>query len=76
MLHAKRQAAEMHEVAETLDELGIAPVTTLASAELMEWITGLGLTDLPGGVPKTLDAVMDAVVAAEGAAPAAKRKAG
>ncbi len=72
VLHAKRQAAEMHEVAETLEELGVKPTTTLASAELMEWITALGLTARPGGVPKTFAAVMDAVAEAD-AAPVKRR---
>ncbi len=75
VLHAKRQAAEMHEVAETLEELGVKPTTTLASAELMEWITSLGLAERPGSVPKTFAAVMDAVADAE-SRPTAKRRAG
>jgi 3-hydroxyisobutyrate dehydrogenase-like beta-hydroxyacid dehydrogenase len=74
VLHAKRQAAEMREVAETLAELGVTPRTTLASAEIMEWIVTLGLTERPGGIPKTYAEVMDAVGAAE-AAPV-KRRAG
>ncbi len=75
VLHAKRQAAEMREVAETLAEIDVAPRTTIASAELMEWIAALGLTDRPGGLPKSYAAVMDAVIAAESAS-AGKRRAG
>jgi 3-hydroxyisobutyrate dehydrogenase len=52
--HARRQAAEMHEVAETLDELGIAPLTALASAARLQWLADLGLAELPTTYPELL----------------------
>ncbi len=39
--HAKRQSKEMHEVAETLEELGVEPITALATARRLA-----GLADL------------------------------
>ena len=36
--HAKRQSIEMHEVAETLDALGIEPITALATAQRLGWL--------------------------------------
>lgn len=55
--HARRQAAEMHEVAETLTELGVAPITALASAERLGW-----LADLPLGThPMTYSELLRAI---------------
>ncbi len=51
-LHAKRRAAEMREVAVTLDDLGIAPRMATATAELLEHCTGIGLRErFPDGPP-------------------------
>jgi len=41
--HAKRQASEMHEVAETLTFLGIEPLTASATAKRLEWFSDLKL---------------------------------
>lgn len=55
--HARRQSAEMHEVAETLTELGVEPITALASADRLAW-----LADLPLGTqPKTYAELLRAI---------------
>jgi len=41
--HAKRQAAEMHEVSDTLEFLGLEPLTAMATAMRLEWIADLNL---------------------------------
>ncbi len=43
--HAKRQAAEMYEVSETLDHLGLEPLTALATAKRLDWLAALKLSD-------------------------------
>lgn len=57
--HARRQAAEMHEVAETLEELGVAPITALASADRLQWLADLGIEELPNTYPELLRAIRD-----------------
>jgi 3-hydroxyisobutyrate dehydrogenase-like beta-hydroxyacid dehydrogenase len=41
MKHAKRQAAEMTEVAETLEFLGLEPLTATATGKRLEWFANL-----------------------------------
>ena len=41
--HAKRQAAEMHEVSDTLEFLGLEPLTAMATAMRLEWVADLNL---------------------------------
>lgn len=57
--HAKRQASEMHEVAETLDFLGLEPLTALATAKRLEWLAEFELQDGPAidGYPALLAAL-------------------
>lgn len=57
--HAKRQASEMHEVAETLDFLGLEPLTALATAKRLEWLAEFKLQDGPtiDGYPALLAAL-------------------
>ncbi len=57
--HARRQAVEMHEVAETLEELGVAPITALASADRLQWLADLGIEELPKTYPELLRAICD-----------------
>lgn len=49
--HAKRQSSEMHEVAETLEELGIEPITALATAKRLGWLADRD----PGGRKEMLE---------------------
>jgi len=63
--HARRQAAEMHEVAETLAELGIEPITALASAERLQWLANLKLDESLPELPKTYGALLLAIAEAE-----------
>lgn len=46
--HARRQAAEMYEVAETLEFLGLEPLTALATAKRLDWLADADLADGPG----------------------------
>ena len=43
--HAKRQAHEMEEVAETLEELGVDPFTAVASAQRLGWLADFNLIE-------------------------------
>ncbi len=64
--HSKRQAAEMHSVADTLRGLGVEPMTALSSAARLEWMAGLGLDDtldeIPATYPELLAAIGDAEI--------------
>jgi 3-hydroxyisobutyrate dehydrogenase-like beta-hydroxyacid dehydrogenase len=55
--HARRQSAEMHEVAETLTELGVEPITALASAARLGWLADLPLGTQPRGYADLLRAI-------------------
>jgi hypothetical protein len=61
--HAKRQSEEMLSVAETLDELGVEPVTALASAKRLGWLGDMGLagelTELPKSYRDFLDILIE-----------------
>jgi 3-hydroxyisobutyrate dehydrogenase-like beta-hydroxyacid dehydrogenase len=63
--HSRRQAAEMHEVSETLEELGIEPITALASAHRLQWLADLKLDDSPQGIAKTYPELLRAIAKAE-----------
>jgi 3-hydroxyisobutyrate dehydrogenase-like beta-hydroxyacid dehydrogenase len=41
--HARRQSHEMAEVAETLHELGVEPITALATASRLGWLADVGV---------------------------------
>ena len=71
-LHAKRQAAEMWEVAETLRDFGLDPLTAEASARRLEWLTGLELlAKTPdGAMPGDYTSALELVVRAMKADPA------
>jgi 3-hydroxyisobutyrate dehydrogenase-like beta-hydroxyacid dehydrogenase len=48
--HGKRRAAEMREVAETLEGIGLEPIMAAASAARQQWIADLGVKErLKGG---------------------------
>jgi 3-hydroxyisobutyrate dehydrogenase-like beta-hydroxyacid dehydrogenase len=55
--HARRQSHEMHEVAETLTDLGVEPLTALASAARLGWLADLPLK----GEPKTYAELLRAI---------------
>jgi 3-hydroxyisobutyrate dehydrogenase-like beta-hydroxyacid dehydrogenase len=55
--HSRRQAAEMHEVAETLDELGVEPITALSTAERLAWLAELEIEPLPKTYGELLKAI-------------------
>jgi hypothetical protein len=63
--HSLRQAAEMHEVAETLDELGVKPITAEATAERLQWLADFGLADSQPGLPKTYQEMLAMIRDAE-----------
>ena len=58
--HAKRQAAEMHEVSETLEHLGLEPLTALATAKRLEWLADLKL-DSAAAVPDSYQTLLRAI---------------
>jgi hypothetical protein len=68
-IHAKRQAAEMRASAETVEDLGVEPTMTRATAERLQWAADLDLARFykPDGEP-TIDDYVAAVTAAAVAA--------
>ncbi len=63
--HSLRQAAEMHEVAETLAELGVKPITAEATAERLQWLADFGLADSQPMLPKTYQEMLAMIRDAE-----------
>jgi 3-hydroxyisobutyrate dehydrogenase-like beta-hydroxyacid dehydrogenase len=63
--HSKRQAAEMHSVADTLRGLGVEPMTALSSAARLEWMAGLGLDETLDEIPQTYPELLAAIGDAE-----------
>jgi 3-hydroxyisobutyrate dehydrogenase-like beta-hydroxyacid dehydrogenase len=62
VVHGERRAREMDEVARTLEELGIEPMMTAATARRMDWAADLNLRDKFGGeFPKTYQEVLEAI---------------
>lgn len=49
--HGKRRAAEMREVAETLEGIGLEPLMAAATAERQQWLADLGVKERLGGRP-------------------------
>lgn len=68
-VHAKRQAAEMRASAETVEDLGVEPTMTRATAERLQWAADLDLARFyeTAGQP-TIDDYLAAVAAATDAA--------
>jgi 3-hydroxyisobutyrate dehydrogenase len=68
-IHAKRQAAEMRASAETVEDLGVEPMMTRATAGRLQWAADLDLARFykPEGEP-TIDDYVTAVAAATEAA--------
>ena len=51
-VHGERRAAEMREVAVTLDNLGIGGTMAVATAERQQWLADLNAgAEFPGGIP-------------------------
>lgn len=65
VMHSKRQAAEMHSVADTLRSLGVEPMTALSSAARLEWMAGLGLDETLDNIPETYPELLAAIRGAE-----------
>ncbi|MDP6804180.1 MAG: DUF1932 domain-containing protein [Rhodospirillales bacterium] len=65
VLHARRRAAEMAEVAEALSEIGIEPVMAEAAARREAWCASLELLDrFPEGIPDDMGEILAAFEAA------------
>jgi len=47
--HGRRRAAEMREVAETLEGIGIEPIMAAATAARQQWLADLGVKERLGG---------------------------
>lgn len=60
--HARRQAAEMYEVAETLDHLRIEPLTALATAKRLSWLANKNLDDGSVAQPKDYKSLLQALL--------------
>ena len=77
--HGKRRAAEMREVAATLEGIGLEPLMAAATAERQQWIADLGVKALLGG-RKTEDraelvgAIRKAIEARTGSAASRRRR--
>ena len=63
--HAKRQSEEMHSVAETLQELGVEPITAMASAKRLGWLADLKLDELSADLPEGYNALLKLMGEAE-----------
>jgi 3-hydroxyisobutyrate dehydrogenase-like beta-hydroxyacid dehydrogenase len=61
--HAKRQSEEMLSVVETLEELGVEPITVLASAKRLGWLGNMELNrelnELPNNYREFLDILIE-----------------
>jgi 3-hydroxyisobutyrate dehydrogenase-like beta-hydroxyacid dehydrogenase len=57
--HAKRQGVEMLSVAETLEELGVEPITTLASAARLGWLGDMDLKNELDAPPETISELLE-----------------
>jgi 3-hydroxyisobutyrate dehydrogenase-like beta-hydroxyacid dehydrogenase len=68
-IHAKRQAAEMRASAETVEDLGVEPMMTRATAARLQWAADLDLARFykPEGEPTIDDYVAAVAAATEGA---------
>ena len=65
VLHARRRAAEMAEVADTLSEIGIEPLMADAAARREAWCASLDLLErFPDGIPDDMGAILAAFDAA------------
>jgi 3-hydroxyisobutyrate dehydrogenase-like beta-hydroxyacid dehydrogenase len=63
-VHGKRRAAEMREVAATLEYIGLPPFMAQAAAAHQQWVTDLGVrAAFPGEVPKDARAIARALLA-------------
>jgi hypothetical protein len=60
--HGKRRAAEMREVAATLEGIGLAPLMAKATAERQQWVADLGVR----GKSEDREALVRAIRAALG----------
>lgn len=60
--HAKRQSEEMLSVAETLEELGVEPITVLASAKRLGWLGNMGLEGELNKLPKCYSEFLDVLI--------------
>lgn len=60
--HAKRQSEEMLSVAETLEELGVEPITVLASAKRLGWLGDMGLEGELKKLPKCYSEFLDVLI--------------
>jgi len=63
-VHGKRRAAEMREVAATLEHIGLPPLMAQATATHQQWVTDLGVRNaFSGEVPKDARAIARALLA-------------
>ncbi len=60
--HAKRQSEEMISVAETLEELGVEPITALASARRLGWLGDMGLDKELDELPQSYGDLLDILI--------------
>jgi len=59
--HSKRQSLEMYSVADTLNELGVEPVTVMASAQRLGWLGDMDLKSQLDELPQTMEEMLDLV---------------
>lgn len=64
--HGKRRADEMESVADTLEDLGVEPLTTVSTGKRQRWISDLGMREhFAAGPPDSLETFLEAVEAQE-----------
>ncbi len=62
-IHAERRAHEMDMVIQTMQDVGVEPTMTRATAEVIHWTARLGLKEHFGGkVPGSWEAVVDEIL--------------
>lgn len=63
--HARRQSGEMKSVAQTLEEIGIEPITTIATGKRLAWLADKELDKANGELPEGYNALLDLIVKTE-----------
>jgi hypothetical protein len=62
VLHGQRRAAEMREVADTLEELGVSHFMASATAEHQQLVADLGIKERFERVPEDRHAIAEAIL--------------
>lgn len=64
--HARRQSGEMKSVAQTLEEIGIEPITATATGKRLAWLADKEIDKSDADLPEGYNALLDLIVRTEG----------